>query len=237
MFVAPSCLGRLFVNAQSLLVGLASSQETRVRPGTRDGTCTAGPAVGFLHRVHREKAQRIDAEVGEGGGGLGHGEGVHLQKGTNLSAVTQPVCGMADRARSWFHGFDKIGRQRTDAPPASSHLAAGGQDCGPADEEESKMKVEPWCASARTTAPAMPILPKCGCRKAQVRPPLTAAGTGNVTCTSPMHTDIRQSSPGNCPRCGMTFEVLQSNPRRRRANTSDCSSYRASASSSSSTRS
>ncbi|MHB9117170.1 MAG: heavy metal translocating P-type ATPase [Burkholderiales bacterium] len=31
---------------------------------------------------------------------------------------------------------------------------------------------------------------------------------GSIIYTCPMHPEIRQSSPGNCPKCGMTLEVL-----------------------------
>ena len=43
--------------------------------------------------------------------------------------------------------------------------------------------------------------------------PMTAAATPTPTSsgliyTCPMHPEIRQPSPGNCPKCGMTLEVL-----------------------------
>jgi len=46
---------------------------------------------------------------------------------------------------------------------------------------------------------------------AQTRPVKMAAGlpseVAGTIYTCPMHPDIRQSSPGNCPRCGMTLEI------------------------------
>jgi hypothetical protein len=30
--------------------------------------------------------------------------------------------------------------------------------------------------------------------------------SGGVTYTCPMHPEVRQPSPGNCPKCGMTLE-------------------------------
>ncbi|MBU1689157.1 MAG: heavy metal translocating P-type ATPase [Gammaproteobacteria bacterium] len=35
-----------------------------------------------------------------------------------------------------------------------------------------------------------------------------APSSSGVIYTCPMHTEIRQPSPGNCPKCGMTLEVL-----------------------------
>ncbi|MGA9665940.1 MAG: heavy metal translocating P-type ATPase [Gallionella sp.] len=41
--------------------------------------------------------------------------------------------------------------------------------------------------------------------------PLPAA-QGGVTYTCPMHPEIRQTSPGNCPKCGMTLEPVDPIP-------------------------
>uniref|UniRef100_UPI0035317F71 NAD-dependent epimerase/dehydratase family protein n=1 Tax=Pararhizobium sp. IMCC3301 TaxID=3067904 RepID=UPI0035317F71 len=41
---------------------------------------------------------------------------------------------------------------------------------------------------------------------ALARPAGTSATEKGLVYTCPMHPDIRQSSPGNCPRCGMTLE-------------------------------
>jgi hypothetical protein len=48
--------------------------------------------------------------------------------------------------------------------------------------------------------------------KAEPRAAKMAAGLpykmASTIYTCPMHPDIRQSSPGNCPRCGMTLEPV-----------------------------
>jgi Cu+-exporting ATPase len=39
--------------------------------------------------------------------------------------------------------------------------------------------------------------------------PPPAAITGGVIYTCPMHPEVRQNSPGNCPKCGMTLEPVE----------------------------
>ncbi len=36
-----------------------------------------------------------------------------------------------------------------------------------------------------------------------------AAKLEEVICTCPMHLEIQQSSPGNCPLCGMSLELMK----------------------------
>jgi len=45
------------------------------------------------------------------------------------------------------------------------------------------------------------------------RPAEVAPRQGGAVYTCPMHPEVRQTSPGNCPRCGMTLEPLASSMR------------------------
>jgi P-type Cu+ transporter len=49
--------------------------------------------------------------------------------------------------------------------------------------------------------------PKAGVRRGQTnREPAKAAASSGTIYTCPMHPQIRQVGPGNCPICGMTLD-------------------------------
>ncbi len=97
-------------------------------------------------------------------------------RGDQLAALKDPVCGMAVTAQSPHH-FEHAG---------STYYFCSAK-----------------CRSKFTTEPAKYV------KGAPGEVPAAAArpdADGSTIYTCPMHPEIRQDHPGNCPKCGMTLE-------------------------------
>ena len=113
-----------------------------------------------------------------------------------LAKLTDPVCGMAVTAASAHHV----------AHDGRTHYFCSAR-C------QSKFATDPSAYVAKLAAPATPAA-----AAAPAAAPAAAAAAGTVTppqaepagaiYTCPMHPEIRQDHPGNCPKCGMTLETV-----------------------------
>jgi P-type Cu+ transporter len=122
-----------------------------------------------------------------------------------ISTLKDPVCGMQVSAQSvhWTahdgHTFyfcsakckDKFDAdpRRYLAPAAVPQSAAPGAHAGHAARLEHSRRGEHETAPSEATATA-------------------AAAAARTIYTCPMHPEIRQDHPGNCPKCGMTLEPV-----------------------------
>jgi len=101
-----------------------------------------------------------------------------------LAKLKDPVCGMAVTAESSHH-LEHEGRlYYFCSARCQSHFAA-----------------DPSAYVVKPTAPAQRASPV-----ASVTP--SKAGPAGSIYTCPMHPEIRQDHPGNCPKCGMTLEPV-----------------------------
>ena len=98
--------------------------------------------------------------------------------GKDLQALKDPVCGMTVTEHS------------------EHHVAEAG-------------KHTYFCsAGCKTKFSADPAKYTLGRSVAVAKMPAPALGKKGEIYTCPMHSEIRQSQPGNCPICGMTLEPL-----------------------------
>ena len=119
--------------------------------------------------------------------GHSHAHGPKFQPARADGEMSDPVCGMLVTNQSPHHV-----RHGTDD---YYFCSAGCQE---------KFTADP---ARYIDAPRAHIVPK-------PLPTPSAAGTTIYTC--PMHPQIRQPGPGNCPICGMALEPLDSHGNRRR---------------------
>jgi len=108
-----------------------------------------------------------------------HGNGARTKEGTAETPLTDPVCGMS---------------VKPDEAPSATHHGRTYYFCS--DRCRTKFVADPD-AYVKGAAPAAPIA--AGSAD-------TAPGATIYTC--PMHPQIRQNAPGNCPICGMALEPL-----------------------------
>ena len=110
----------------------------------------------------------------------GHGPALPAASGAELK---DPVCGMKVTAQSVHHA-EHQGRPYyfCSAKCLAKFSAQPGQYTGPA-------------APSTSTPPAAPVAD-------------AAAGAAGAVYTCPMHPEIRQDHPGNCPKCGMSLEPV-----------------------------
>jgi Cu+-exporting ATPase len=110
--------------------------------------------------------------------------GAHQDAPEGLNMPKDPVCGMAVTVAS------------------SHHLAYEGKPYYFCSARcQSKFAADPSSYVATTAATDVPAAPASA-----VTPPL--AETAGAAYTCPMHPEIRQDHPGNCPKCGMTLEPV-----------------------------
>ena len=106
-----------------------------------------------------------------------------------LAKLTDPVCGMAVTAASAHHV----------AHDGRTHYFCSAR-C------QSKFATDPSAYVAKLAAPATPAAPAAAAAAGTVTPPQAEPAGAIYTC--PMHPEIRQDHPGNCPKCGMTLETV-----------------------------
>jgi len=94
------------------------------------------------------------------------------------NTFTDPVCGMPVTAQS----FDR-----------SEHMGHSFFFCGPKCKAKFDVNPMQYMGSLGNSSPAAP------------QPVPVADGT---IYTCPMHPEVRQDHPGNCPKCGMTLEPM-----------------------------
>ena len=113
-----------------------------------------------------------------------------------VSALKDPVCGMSVTAQSTHHlkhnnnsiYFCSVSCKAKfkDNPNKYSTIATGAkQSTAPLFDKIDTAQKPP--TSLQSSAPAI--------------------STTGVTYTCPMHPEVRQAHPGNCPKCGMTLEA------------------------------
>jgi Cu+-exporting ATPase len=106
----------------------------------------------------------------------GHAHHDHQAPPSSPDGLKDPVCGM-DVTESSPHHLEHAGRQY--------------YFCSAKCRDKFAAAPDSFTGSGRPAAPAEPA------------PPQSAAGT---VYTCPMHPEIRQDHPGNCPKCGMALE-------------------------------
>jgi Cu+-exporting ATPase len=94
------------------------------------------------------------------------------------TALKDPVCGMAVSAQSIHR---------------SEHMGHNFFFCGPKCKAKFDANPMQYMRSLGNSSPAAP------------QPVPVADGT---IYTCPMHPEVRQDHPGNCPKCGMTLEPM-----------------------------
>ena len=139
-------------------------------------------------------------------------EGVHNHPGGgNLPPEHHHAQGPHDRHAD-AHGLQEHGEHRQDDHHARASATSAPKDpvCGMAVSPESPFQGEHQGARYYFCSDSCQ-------KKFQADPPkyvgtLRDTGTGpapeGAIYTCPMHPEIRQSRPGNCPKCGMTLEPL-----------------------------
>ena len=110
--------------------------------------------------------------------------GEHHAAFKGLEKLKDPVCGMAVTAESSHH-LEHEGRPY--------HFCSAR--C------QAKFAADPSAYSAKPAAPHTRAAPA-----ASVTP--SKGGPAGAIYTCPMHPEIRQDQPGNCPKCGMTLEPV-----------------------------
>ena len=95
-----------------------------------------------------------------------------------MSTATDPVCGMKVDT--------EIGRS---LEHAGERYYFCSQNCVEKFKANPDKYINPVATTPKTTAPSAPIL-----------------SAGGYTC--PMHPEVRQATPGSCPKCGMTLEPV-----------------------------
>ena len=121
----------------------------------------------------------------------GHDRQDHHQHDVAAKAgdtLKDPVCGMTVTAQS------------------AHHVKHDGQQyyfCSTRCQDKFSAEPQKYIKGVRDAAPGAPGAP--GAPSAPSAPVPTQAGT---IYTCPMHPEIRQDHPGNCPKCGMTLEPV-----------------------------
>ncbi len=121
-----------------------------------------------------------------------HGDAAHANTAdpavnVQTAALKDPVCGMTVTEQS---------QHRTEHQGRSYYFCGAGCRTKFVADPGRYLDPDPSMARGAASAPVQPA------------PPPPAAPAPGTIYTCPMHPEIRQDHPGNCPKCGMTLEPL-----------------------------